>query len=128
MSSTSIGPELNNNKNEMKNLKLIMLNKNKLLFYNNQKLTKLKKIRILSPQRNRKIINMVHQSPQRKILTQLIKKINQGNFWLSKSTHILFPQNIILTQLRKHINQKHSQKQLILKETIKTTPLKKQIN
>ena len=54
MLSTSIGTELDNDENEMKNLKLIMLKKKNLLFWNNQNLTKLNNIKLLFPQRKGK--------------------------------------------------------------------------
>ena len=67
-------------KTKLKYLKLKMLKENKLLFWKNQTLMKLKSIKHLSLQRNIKMINMDHQSPQQKqILTQLKKKINQEN-------------------------------------------------
>ena len=64
-----------------------MLKKNKLLFWNKQKLIKLKRIKHLFTQINIKIIMMAHQSPQQKqILTQLIDNINQENLVKESNT------------------------------------------
>ena len=104
-----------------KNLKLKMLNKNNLLFWNKKKLMKLKKIKLIYPQRNIKMTKMAHQLPQQKnILTQLIKKRNQVKMCLRKPTHLLSPQKTkIDTVEKKQRNHKHPQKQLIPSKIIK---------
>ena len=77
-------------------------NKKKLLFWNNKNLMNLKNIKLLSPERNTKMIMMAHQSPQQqKIMTQLKKKTNQGKMWLRKPTHLLSTQKRISTQTKK---------------------------
>ena len=82
----------------------------------------------MSPQKNTKMIEMVHQSTQQKqILTQLTKKINQGKFWLRKSTCLL-SQKKKLTQSTKQRNHKHPNKQLIPTKTIKLTQLTQYVN
>ena len=79
---------------------LKMSNKNKLLFWNNQKFITFKNIKLLSPQRNIKMINIVHQSPQKK-LTQLTNRKNQEKMWLRKPTHLLSAQIRIFKQSTK---------------------------
>ena len=74
MSSTSIYTDFDNDENKMEKLKFIILRKNKLLFWNNQKLMKLNKIKLLSNQINIKMINMAHQSPQQQKIDTVEKE------------------------------------------------------
>ena len=69
-------------KMKLKNLKFKMLKKNKLLFWDNQKLMKLKKIKYLYPQRKRKMINMVHHSSQQKNIDIVDKEDRTREMWL----------------------------------------------
>ena len=92
MSSTSIGPELHKNENEIKKpeVKIFEEEQDSVLEQPKMVMT-LKKINHLSPQRNIKLIKMAHQPPQQ-LLTKFTRKINQGKIWLRKPTHLLSPQ------------------------------------
>ena len=52
---------------------------------------KLKNIKLLSPQINRKIIKMAHQSLQQKNVDTVEKVEKSREMGLSKSTHLLSP-------------------------------------
>ena len=106
-----------------------MMNKSKLMLWNNQQLMKLKDIKLLTPQGNRKMINMAHQiHKQKEILTQLKQLKNQQIMWLRNPTQLLPPTKKILTQKTNQINEKHPKKYLIPPKIIKMTQLTKQKN
>ena len=90
---------------KLKNLKFKDSNKNKLLFWNNQKMMKLKG--------TKHMINMAHQShQQKKIYTVDREDKSRKNVVREANTSTITAKGI-LTHSTKQRNQKHSTKHLI---------------
>ena len=135
MPSTSIGTELYNDENEMEKPEVDNVEEENLLFCNNQTLMKLKKIKLLSPQRNIKMINMANQSPQQKNIDTVDKvkksrkKVNEEvNESITSTKNKIDTFKKQINHTKKQRNHKNPNKHLIPPKMIKMTQLTKQIN